>query len=86
MPYDVYIPSSGIGMAQTGDKVLAEIVSWPKKRKNPEGRVLKILGRPGDGRMEMKAIMAEFDLAADFPLNVLRAAKKSGRKYRRMNI
>jgi len=76
VPYDVYIPSSGIGMAQTGDKVLAEIVSWPKKRKNPEGRVLKILGRPGDGRMEMKAIMAEFDLAADFPLNVLRAAKK----------
>lgn len=76
VPYDVYIPLSGIGTAQTGDKVLVEIVSWPKKRKNPEGKVLKILGRSGDGRMEMKAIMTEFDLAANFPLNVLKAAEK----------
>lgn len=76
VPYDVYIPSAAIGAAQTGDKVLVEIVNWPKKKKNPEGRVLKILGRPGDGRMEMKAIMAEFDLTANFPPNVLKAAEK----------
>lgn len=76
VPYDIYIPASRIGNAQTGDKVLAEIVNWPEKRKNPEGKVLKVLGRPGDGHVEMDAIITEFDLATDFSPNALRAAEK----------
>lgn len=76
IPYDVYIPSAGICGARTGDKVVVEIVNWPEKRKNPEGKVLEILGRPGNTCDEMNAIMAEFDLPAEFPANVLKAAER----------
>lgn len=78
IPYDVYIPAHAIGEAKTGDKVLVEIVTWPEKRKNPEGKVLEVLGRPGNSRVEMNAIMAEFDLPLGFPPKVVKAAEKIG--------
>lgn len=76
IPYDIYIPSGGICGACTGDKVLVEIVNWPEKKKNPEGKVLEILGRPGYTCDEVNAIMAEFDLSDCFPSKVLKAAER----------
>jgi ribonuclease R len=56
---DILIPESGLGSAQAGDKVFGEIVSWRDPRKAPEGRIVKVLGLPGENNTEMHAIAME---------------------------
>lgn len=76
LPYDIFIPSQGIGKAQNGQKVVVTIKSWAEGQKNPVGRVTKILGYPGDNDTEMNAIMAEFELPVEFPDSVQKASDK----------
>ncbi|MCK9480226.1 MAG: ribonuclease R [Bacteroidia bacterium] len=54
-----------------GKKALVEITDWPEGAKNPFGKVIKILGNPGENETEMNAIVAEFGFATDFPAETL---------------
>ncbi len=73
---DIFVPGNFLGKAKDGDKVLAEVVEWPEKAKNPIGRVLDILGKPGDNTTEMHAILAEFGLPYKYPDKVEKAAAR----------
>ncbi|OJU34311.1 MAG: ribonuclease R [Bacteroidales bacterium 45-6] len=73
---DIFIPKDKLNGGQTGDKVLVEVVEWPEKAKNPVGKVLDILGKPGESTAEMHAILAEFGLPYKYPENVIKAAEK----------
>ncbi|MCO6494971.1 MAG: ribonuclease R [Bacteroidetes bacterium] len=57
-----------------GKKALVEITDWPEGAKNPFGKVIKILGNPGENETEMNAIVAEFGFIADFPAETLQEA------------
>lgn len=70
MPYDIFIPLSQINNAENGDLAIAEITDWPKKNKNPIGRILEVLGRSGENDTEMHAILAEFGLPHRFSKEV----------------
>jgi ribonuclease R len=76
MYVDIYIPFDEIGKAQNGEKVLVKILEWHKVGKKPVGKVIKILGKPGEHETEMHAIMAEYNLPFQFPKNVLQASKR----------
>ena len=76
MPYDIFIPISHLNGVDNGQKAIVEIYEWPSHAKNPVGKVIEILGQPGDHEVEMHAIMAEFDLPYDFPEKVDKAAGK----------
>ncbi len=71
MHTDIFIPKERIGKAQHGDKVVAKVLEWGKKGKNPLGKITKILGEAGSHQAEMHAIMYEFDLPMEFPQTVL---------------
>lgn len=73
---DIFIPKDKIGEATDGDVVLVKIEDWPKKADSPFGTVLKVLGRPGEHDTEIHAILAEYGLPYDFPLEVEAYAKK----------
>lgn len=47
MLVDIFIPEDKIGKAIQGQKVVAEMVDWPKGAKNPVGRIKTIIGWPG---------------------------------------
>ncbi len=53
-----------------GDKVLVEITKYPEGDRNPEGRVLRVLGEAGTHRAEMNSIILEYDLPEEFPTEV----------------
>lgn len=76
MPIDLFIPLDDLNKAKDGDKVLAEITDWPERAKNPFGKVIKVLGRPGDNNVEMQSILAEFNFPLFFPEEVEREAEK----------
>ena len=63
---DILIPEKMLNGAKTGQKVFAEIIAWTDSRKAPEGKVIKILGTPGDNDTEMRSIAAEKGFDSEF--------------------
>lgn len=73
---DIFIPKDKIGEAENGDVVLVTMEDWPKKADSPFGSVIKVLGKPGEHNTEIHAILAEYGLPYDFPIEVEAYAKK----------
>ncbi len=76
MPVDFFIPLHELNHAEHGQKVLIEMTGWGKGARMPEGRVIEVLGKPGQHEAEMHAILAEYGLPYRFPENVEKAADK----------
>jgi ribonuclease R len=73
---DIFIPKNEIFDAEHGDVVLVSMVDWPKKADSPFGKVIKVLGKPGEHDTEIHAILAEYGLPYDFPIEVEAYANK----------
>lgn len=73
---DIFIPNEDLNGAKNGDKVVVEIVEWPEKANNPVGKVIDILGKPGQNDTEMHAILAQYDLPYKYPEAVVQYAEK----------
>jgi len=67
---DIFVPLGNIGKAKDGDVVLVEMLDWPEKADSPIGRVLKVLGKPGEHNTEIHAILAQYGLPYEFPPEV----------------
>ncbi|CAC9973548.1 ribonuclease R [Flavobacterium sp. WLB] len=73
---DIFIPKDKIGEAENGDVVLVKIDDWPKRADSPFGSVIRVLGKPGEHNTEIHAILAEYGLPSDFPVEVEVFAQK----------
>lgn len=73
---DIFIPKDKTGEAEQGDVVLVHIEDWPARADSPFGTVVKVLGKPGEHDTEIHAILAEYGLPADFPIEVETYAQK----------
>ncbi len=73
---DIFIPKNKINEAEHGDVVLVTLEDWPKKADSPFGSVIKVLGKPGEHNTEIHAILAEYSLPYDFPIEVEAYANK----------
>ncbi len=67
---DILIPTENLNNAKIGEKVFAEIISWKDSSKSPLGKVLKVMGLPGENNTEMYSIAIERGFVAEFPENV----------------
>ena len=67
---DIFVPINKINKAEDGDKVLVSIEDWPEKADSPHGKVIQVLGKPGDHNTEIHAILAEYGLPHEFPHEV----------------
>lgn len=74
MPYDFFIPPQNLNGAKDGQKVVARMVEWSHRAKNPVGEVIQVLGYPGENETEMHSILAEFNLPYSFTPEVEAAA------------
>ncbi len=83
---DIFIPIEYLNGAKNGDKVVVEIVEWPEKANNPIGKVIDILGKPGDNDTEMHAILAQYDLPYSYPKGVEKYAETISDKIDREEI
>ncbi len=73
---DIFVPINKINKAEDGDKVLVKLEDWPEKADSPYGKVIKVLGKPGDHNTEIHAILAEYGLPMEFPHEVEDYANK----------
>ena len=67
---DIFIPKGDKNGAKTGQVVIAEIVTYPEKRRNPEGRVIEILGNKEDKGIDILTIIKKNKLPEEFPPKV----------------
>lgn len=73
---DIFVPINKTNKAEEGDKVLVRLEDWPEKADSPNGKVLKILGKPGEHNTEIHSILAEYGLPYEFPHEVEEFANK----------
>jgi len=72
---DIFISKEQINGAKDGQIVVAEITKWPKKRRNPEGRIIEILGNKGDKGIDILTIIRKHKLPEKFSQKVLNYAE-----------
>lgn len=73
---DIFVPINKINKAEDGDKVLVKLEDWPEKADSPYGKIIKVLGKPGEHSTEIHSILAEYGLPYDFPNEVEYFANK----------
>ncbi len=74
MPFDIQVVKGGLNGAKTGQKVAVLVSGWDRKEQIPVGRIVDVLGKPGDNTTEMHAILAEFGLPYRFEEQVEKEA------------
>ncbi|RBP34713.1 RNAse R [Oceanihabitans sediminis] len=70
MHKDIFVPINKINKAKDGDKVLVSLEDWPENADSPYGKVLKVLGKPGEHNTEIHSILADYGLPNEFPHEV----------------
>ncbi len=68
---DIFIPSTNIGLAKDGDKVVVKIVDWKKQDLSPIGIIKKVLGKPGEHETEIDSILSKNNVNISFTSDVL---------------
>ncbi len=72
---DVYVPTKKTMGAKKGDKVVCLITDYPEKKRNPEGKIVEILGKKFDIKAEELSIIKSYDLPLEFPEKVEKELK-----------
>lgn len=72
---DFFVYQENINNAETNDKVVFEVTKWGTTDRNPEAKVIEILGKTGENEAEIHSIMAEFDLPFRFDPGVLKESE-----------
>jgi ribonuclease R len=72
IPGDIFIPKDETNGAKPGYKVVAEIVKWPEKRRNAEGRIVEVIGDINETGTDILSIMKAYNLKESFPEQVIR--------------
>ncbi len=72
---DIFIPKDEFMNAKPGQKVVAEIVKWPEKRRNAEGRIVEIIGDKGEPGADILSVMKSHNLIENFDEDVIQQAE-----------
>lgn len=72
--FDIFIPGEEFNGANTNDKVNVKITEWPDKRKNPEGKIIEIIGDIEDTKTHIEAVLLSKKVRQFFPEDVIKEA------------
>ncbi len=72
---DLLIRSENAGKAKNGDIVSAEIIIYPLRGRPPEGRILRIIGKPGQPGIDSELIIEQYELPVLFSPAVIAEAE-----------
>lgn len=88
MPYDIEVDPEQAKKAgaEKGWKVSVRVEHWNKGESLPFGKVIDVLGAPGENETEMHSILAEFGLPYRFEPELEKAAEKISDKIKVKDI
>jgi ribonuclease R len=68
---DIFIAKEHTMGAVTGHKVVASIIDYGSPTKNPEGKIIEILGHVNDPGVDIMSVVRAYDLPMEFPDDVM---------------
>ncbi len=68
--YDIFIPREKSMNAVSGHKVVVELTDYGKNGRNPEGRIVEIIGHSDDPGTDVMSIIKAYELPVEFPCEV----------------
>lgn len=77
---DIFISKTNWGKARDKKKVLVQILKYPEKGKNAEGKVIEVLGGINEAGVDMLSLIKQYELPYKFPDEVVAEAKAYGDK------
>ena len=77
---DFYIPSGDCLNAKNNDRVLVQILEWPKKAKCPFGKITEVIGESGSFSTEILSIIKKYEIETVFSKESLSYVKSLNKK------
>ena len=74
--FDIFVPKEEFNNAQANNKVSVKITEWPDKRKNPEGKIVEVIGDIEDTKTHIEAVLLAHKIRQLFPQDVIKEAKR----------
>ena len=75
---DIFISKNYTKGAVSGHKVVVEIIDYGEDRRNPEGKVVEILGHINDPGVDILSVIRRHELAVEFPEEVYKEIEHLG--------
>ena len=73
---DIFVPKEASKGAMNGHKVVVLLTDYGDERRNPEGKVIEILGHITDPGTDVLSIVKGYDLPTEFPEKVMNQAER----------
>ncbi|MFU0828391.1 MAG: Ribonuclease R [Lachnoclostridium sp.] len=73
---DIFIPKGQTKGAVTGHKVVVKITDYGNQERNPEGKVIDILGHMNDPGVDIMSVIMAYNLPVEFPEEVMRQVEE----------
>jgi len=83
---DIFISSREMEKAEEGQKVVARITEWPDKAQSPFGKIIKVLGKPGEIDVEMHSILYDYGLPYNFSQEIIDEAERINKSITKEEI
>ena len=81
IPRDIYVSGEGKLNPRTGQRVVVRLSDWTDPHLNPEGEVIEILGKPGNRKVDLLAIVRAYEFSEQFLAESLHIAEKASKKW-----
>jgi len=72
---DISIPLGKLNGAHDGEKVVVKITRYYNSKRNPDGEIIEVLGKPNEIDTEILAILRSYNLYNSFPKKVTEMAE-----------
>ena len=73
---DFFISPEKMGNYRDGDRVEVAFVDWPTHASSPNGKISRVLGKPGSLETEMHTILLDYNLPAYFEEEIEKEAER----------
>lgn len=83
---DVFIPKEHTKGAVNGHKVLVQLTDYGSETKNPEGKIIKIIGHINDPGVDVVSVILENGLPTEFPDEVMKQVERIGEEVSSADI
>ncbi len=68
------------------DKVVVKLAAWEQRHLNPEGTIIKVLGKTHTPQAEYQALLHQYGLNPEFPESVQKEVSRIGEKVEKADI
>ncbi len=77
---DIFIQKERSKGAVNGHKVIVKITDYGKKGRNPEGKIIEIIGHAGDPEADVLALVKSYEIPVEFPVKTMNQAERADRE------